>query len=108
MVSSVESCFLSELAPNLDLVLRLPNNAPLSANVSQGEERGIGSPKGTDEDKSIVVGKSMSTQIPTLLPMKTIVRTSTIITTPNANVDLSNLQKNGTSIREGGSSFVLD
>lgn len=43
MILSVESCFNTELSPILDLVPRLPTNAPRSsANVSLGGEKGLG------------------------------------------------------------------
>lgn len=78
MVSSVESNFKTELAPILDLVLFLPTNTPCSVNVSQGGgRRGLGSSKGTDEDKGLVVGRVLATQIPTSLPMKPLMTTST-------------------------------
>lgn len=77
-------------------------------NVSQGGEKGIGSSKVSGEDIRKVVGKLMSTQIPTSIPMKPVVTTSTTITaTLNVDIDLSKLQKKGISIREGGSSTVV-
>lgn len=70
MVTSVESCFKSELAPIIGLFLRLLTNAPRSMNVSQGGIKGVCSSEVIDEDKGMVVGRVMSTQIPNLLPMK--------------------------------------
>lgn len=109
MASSVESCFKSELAPIVDLGLRLPTNAPCYVNVSQEGERGVGSSKISGDDKRKVVGRVISTQIPTTIQMKPVLSTSTTITTdPNINVGLSKLQqKKGISIGKGGSSSIV-
>lgn len=111
MVSSVESCFNTELAPILDLVLHLPTNSQRPvANMSQGGERRVGSLKDKGENKGKVVGKIISTQIPTSLPTKPIVTTSTTTsTTPSINVDLSKLEINERlNIGEGGSGSTND
>ncbi|CAI9291038.1 unnamed protein product [Lactuca saligna] len=61
MVSNIESSMKAELALILNLVLRLPTNAPHPMYVSQGVDRGVGvgSPKGSGEDSRVVVGKVM-------------------------------------------------
>lgn len=71
----MESCFKTELAPILDLVLCFLTNAPCYVNVSHGGERGVSSSKNSVEDKGKVVGKVTSTQIPTLLSMKPVITT---------------------------------
>lgn len=79
IVSSVESCFKTELSHILTLVLCLPNNAPRPvANVSQWGEWGFGLSKNSGEDKGKIVGKLISTQIPTSLPMKAIMTACTM------------------------------
>lgn len=106
MASSVKSCFKSELAPIVDLGLRLPTNAPCYVNVSQEGERGVGSSKISGDDKRKVVGRVISTQIPTTIQMKPVLTTITI--DPNINVGLSKLQqKKGISIGKGGSGSVV-
>lgn len=104
VVLSVESCFKTEFAPILDLVLRLPTNYPRpSMNVSQG---GWGSSKDSGEEKGKVVGKVISTQILTSIQMKSIVTSSTTTTKiyPNVEFNILKLQSNkGLNINEGGS-----
>lgn len=52
VVSLIGSCFKTELAPIVDLALRLPTNDPCpSANVSQGGERGSFFEKGWRRQK---------------------------------------------------------
>lgn len=59
----------------------------------QGGEKVVGSLKDIEEDKGKVLGKVISTHIPTSIPMKSIVTSSTITTvTPNVELDLSMLQ----------------
>lgn len=63
IVSLVESCFKTQLAPILDLILWFPTNAPHpSMLVSQGGDK-VGSSKDGGEDKVKLVGKVFSTQI---------------------------------------------
>ncbi|CAI9295040.1 unnamed protein product [Lactuca saligna] len=50
MVSNIETSIKAELAPILNLVLRLPTNAPPSMHVSQGVERGVSLSKRSGED----------------------------------------------------------
>lgn len=66
----MESCFKTQLALILDLVLRLPTNAlhPWIL-VSQGEYKGSSSKDG-DEDKGKVDGKVFNTQIPIQILVK--------------------------------------
>ncbi|CAI9298869.1 unnamed protein product [Lactuca saligna] len=72
------------------------------------ETKGVSSSKASNEDKGKFVGKVMSTQNPTSIPMKPVVTTSTTTTTtPNVNFDLSKLKKKGISIGEGSSSYVV-
>lgn len=63
---------------------------------------------GDGEDKGVVVGRVLPTQIPTSIPMKPITSiaaaTTTTMNDPQANVDWSKLQKKKISIGEGGSS----
>lgn len=67
--------------------------------------------KGNWQWKGVVVGRFMSTQIPTSIPMKPIMSTTTTSTSttnvPQLNVDSSNLQKKGISIVEGWSNYVV-
>lgn len=58
-------------------MLRLPTNAPHPMHVSQGGDKGVGSSKASGEDTGVLVGKVMSSQIPTPISMKPIVSTST-------------------------------
>ncbi|CAI9291222.1 unnamed protein product [Lactuca saligna] len=60
----------SELTPILELVLQLPTNAPPARQVSQGGDKGcggVGSSK--DSEKGVVVGKVISIQMSTSLPI---------------------------------------
>lgn len=89
----------------MDLVIRLPSKDPCSTNVAQEGEMGVSSTQASYEAKCKVVGKVIFTQIPTWLPIKPVVKAmTTILTTPNINIDVSKLQSNkGLSIDEGGS-----
>ncbi|CAI9283169.1 unnamed protein product [Lactuca saligna] len=100
MVSNIESSIKAELDPILNLVIPLPTNAQCTAQVSQGGEREVGSSNAFGEDKGVVIRKTMSTQIPTKIPMKhVIVSSKTNFTT--GNFDQSKVQSKGISINEG-------
>lgn len=60
------------------------------------------------EDKGVVVGKVLSTQIPTTTLMKLVISSSTTSTTTR-NTTYWNVQKKGIAINEeaGGSSYAL-
>ncbi|CAI9281327.1 unnamed protein product [Lactuca saligna] len=69
MVSSMESCFKTQLAPILVLVLRLPTNVPRpSMLVSQGGDKD-GSSKDEGDDEGKFVGMVISMQIPFSIQM---------------------------------------
>lgn len=80
-------------------------NTPRVAQVSQGGDggvRGVGSSKDFDGEKGVVFEKVISTQIPTSIPMKSIVVSSTTVTsTTNVSKDPSK----EFSIREGEGGF---
>lgn len=62
---------------------------------------GVGSSKETVEDKGVLVGRVLLTQIPKSIPMKLVVLTSTMNPSQD-DVDLSKVKKKGISINEGG------
>lgn len=89
IVSSIESSSTTELAPVINLVLRLPMNAPRFVHVSQGGERGVCSSKGSSDDTCVVVGKLFSTKTPITIPMKPIssIESITPMNDPQDNMD---------------------
>ncbi|CAI9293754.1 unnamed protein product [Lactuca saligna] len=101
--SLTRSCFKTELALILDLVLRLPTNAPCpSMIVSRGGDK-CGSSKNGAEDKSKVVGKVFSTKISIPVSKKPIITTLKTIATSNVEIDMSKLQsKKWLDLNEGG------
>ncbi|CAI9299905.1 unnamed protein product [Lactuca saligna] len=81
LISSIEENIKAKFAPILELVLRLPTNAPRVLQLSQGGDKGyscIGSSK--DSEKEAVVGKVMSTKIPISL-LISVTKNSTRTTT---------------------------
>lgn len=102
MILTIQSSFKTELGPILNLVLRLPTNAPRPTYVLQRGESAVGSSKGSVEDKGVVVGRFLSMQIPTSILMKpfdsSLTTTSTKTNPFKENVDLSKVQKKGISI----------
>ncbi|CAI9285759.1 unnamed protein product [Lactuca saligna] len=81
LISSIETHLKVKLAPILELVHVLPTNVPPAKQVSQGGEKGcIGIGSSEDTDKGVVVGKLLSAQIPTSLPIS-FITTSTTTTT---------------------------
>ncbi|CAI9297091.1 unnamed protein product [Lactuca saligna] len=67
--------------------------------------KGVGSYKGTGEEKGVVVVRVLFAQIPTSLPMKPGVSITTTTIAPNINIDVSKLQtKKRVNIGEGASS----
>ncbi|CAI9260126.1 unnamed protein product [Lactuca saligna] len=83
--------------------------------TSRNGDKGVGIDlsKRSREDSGVVVGKAMSKQIPTTIPMKLIITLSTTTTT-TGNIsqryaNQSNVQNKGISINEGagGSSSTL-
>lgn len=75
MVSNIETNIKAERDPIMSLVLQLPTNAPRDVLVSQGLEKGVGCvslSKNASEDSGVVIGKVMSTQIPTSILMNPI------------------------------------
>lgn len=81
MVSNIEANIKAKLVPILNLVLRLLTNAPHHVHVSYGGERGVDSSNGPGDDSEVVVGKVISIQTPTTIPMKPVIISSTTTTT---------------------------
>lgn len=110
MILTIQSSFKTELGPILNLVLRLPTNAPRPIYVLQRGESAVGSSKGSVEDKGVVVGRFLSMQIPTSILMKpfdsSLTTTSTKTNPFKENVDFSKVQKKGISINEGGGGTI--
>ncbi|CAI9300395.1 unnamed protein product [Lactuca saligna] len=101
MVMNIELNIKAMMDPILSLVLRLPTNAPRGVQVLQrgdSKVRGAGSSKVPGDDTSFMVGKVISTQIPTIIPMKPIIVSSTTITT---KTHVSRVSLKVISIQEG-------
>lgn len=109
IVLNIESIFKEELALILNLVFRLPTNAPRFAHIFQGWKSGVGSTNGSGNDTCLVVGNVLSTQILTTIPIKPISSIATTKTTndPQEHMDCLGLQKMEISISEGGLSSTI-
>ncbi|CAI9272473.1 unnamed protein product [Lactuca saligna] len=79
LISSIESNIKTKIEPIMMLVLLLPTNSLAMKHVVQGG-MGVGSLK--DPDQAKVVGKVMSTQIPTSLPISLITTSTTTTSRP--------------------------
>ncbi|CAI9281696.1 unnamed protein product [Lactuca saligna] len=83
LISKIETNIKTDLAPILELVLLFPMNAPRVVQVLEGGDKGcggIGSLK--DSEKGAVVGRVMSTQLPTSHPISLSTTSKTTTTRP--------------------------
>ncbi|CAI9293077.1 unnamed protein product [Lactuca saligna] len=101
MVLNIESNIRIELAPILNFVLCLPSNAPRVVQVSQGGDKGVGgtrSLKDYGSDTGALIGKVISSRIPTSIPMKPLMVSLTTTSTKKKNKLIIPLK--GTLIKE--------
>ncbi|CAH1434127.1 unnamed protein product [Lactuca virosa] len=80
IISSLEANLKAKLAPLLKFVHVMPTNAPPVKPVVQGEDRGVGASKNSDQGK--FVGKVITTQILISLPVSLTTTSTTTTSRP--------------------------